>query len=220
MRTHSARLALSFDLVWAVVGQWRFWLILGAIVYLAVRRPAKGERRSTVLCLILVAAVPLVILQSSGLSEQTRMQGVPLLLLFRLARDSEILAGWRRRLGADWGLGTLSARAGLFARILPLLFLAKLVPPLALLASLDVNAATIAGREGFSGVAKGLVRMEEGSREPRVILLQDAFDHADPTLHDRIVVYYARHGYTKLFSAEAPRRDWKIDVFVRQPGDG
>ncbi len=292
---HSARLVLSFDLVWAVVGQWRFWLILGAIVYLAVRRPAKGERRSTVLCLILVAAVPLVILQSSGLSEQTRMQGVPLLLLliFRLARDSETLAAWRRRLGADWGLRTLSARAGLFARILLLLFLAKLVPPLALFVSLDVNVATLAGREGFSGVAKGLVRMEEGSyrgilvsrpahddlvrirsllnrhqgdfinlselgflyadfatppptglplwldegisffdvqvplltsgivdREPRVILLQDAFDHADPTLHDRIGAYYARHGYSKLFSAEAPRRDRKIDVFVRQPVDG
>ncbi len=57
-------------------------------------------------------------------------------------------------------------------------------------------------------------------RKPRVILLQDAFDHVDPTLHDRIAAYYARHGYTKLFSAEALRRDRKTDVFVRQPGDG
>jgi len=162
---HDPRLRLSIDLARAVAAEWRFWLIVVVGLYLGWRRPAVGPARSALLCLILVAAVPLVTLQTSGLPEQTRMQGVPLilLLLYRLAAESAVVSRVWERLFQGARFRLLAGRPDRVAKALLVLLLLAYVPPAALMVSVAVNASVAFGFPTGAGIAEANRRLLDGS---------------------------------------------------------
>ncbi len=165
---HQSRLPAPGDLIGAIVWDWRFWIALGAIAALLWRRGPADRTRSGLLSVLFLAVPPLVLAQTSGLEEQTRLQGIPLLLLvlYRLATTSERLAELGKRSGIRRRTLTHLAKTALVGALL------VLVTPVALLVSLDVNLAHHLGRPSLSGVGDGDVRIDEGAY--RGVLLREA----------------------------------------------
>ena len=54
------------------------------------------------------------------------------------------------------------------------------------------------------------------ARRAEVLLVQDAHDHFDRSMHDRVVEYFLGHGYERVMRAEAPRTDRPIEVLARK----
>ncbi len=282
---HHSRLALTPAFVAHVAADWRFWLSIAALVVVVLSRAPPGRQRSSLLALVLIAGVPIIVVQTSGLSEQTRLQGIPLLavLLYRLAMECEGLVRWRER-------RALPRRAlERLAKAAAVLALLVFVPPIALLVSIDVNLAQHFSRPSLSGVGNGDARIREGAyrgvlvrqaaardlvrirelvrarggsfialtsygfiyadfdqapptrlplwfdhgisffdaqitdltegvvaRRAEVLLVQDAHDHFDRSMHDRVVEYFLGHGYERVMRAEAPRTDRPIEVLARK----